>query len=87
MVGMWWLYSLSSVPVQSNNMVLDSILRYWRDPSRQDGVVAKGRPHVITSNLEHDSVIVCVRRWEKEGHIGELKQDISSYSCTNQSIW
>lgn len=52
-------------------MVLDSVIRYWRDPSRQDGVVAEGKPHVITSNLEHDSVIVCVKRLEKEGHIGE----------------
>lgn len=53
-------------------MVLDSVLCYWRDPSRQDGVVAEGKPHVITSNLEHDSVIVCVKRLEKEGHIGEI---------------
>lgn len=66
--------AVNSLSLQSNNMVLDSAVRYWRDPSRLEGVVAEGKPHVITSNLEHDSVMLCVKRLEEEDHIGEPTQ-------------
>lgn len=52
-------------------MVFDSIVRYWNDPARTDGVTVEGKPHIITSNLEHDSVVLCLKRLEKEGHAGE----------------
>ena len=52
-------------------MVFDSAIRYWNDQSRLGGVATEGKPHIITSNLEHDSVDLCVRRLEEEGHAGE----------------
>ena len=52
-------------------MVFDSVIRYWNDLSREGGVASEGKPHIIISNLEHDSVVLCVRRLEKEGRVGE----------------
>ena len=53
-------------------MVFDSAIRYWNDRSSQGGVATVGKPHIITTNLEHDSVDLCVRRHREEGHAGEL---------------
>ena len=30
----------------------------------------EGKPHIITSNLEHDSIARCLERLEKEGQAG-----------------
>ena len=53
---------------QSNSMVLHSALCY-RGYTSGEG---KGKPHIITSNLEHDSVFKCLERYEKDGLAGML---------------
>ena len=53
-------------------MVFHSAIHYWNDRARQGGVATGEKPHIITSNLEHDSVDLCVRQLEKEGLTGEL---------------
>ena len=58
-------------------MVLDSAIRYWNDQSRRGGVAIERKPHIIITNLEHDSVDLCVRRLEEEGHAGELLRAVS----------
>ena len=56
-------------------MVLWSAVQYWRDKQTQEGASSEGKPHIITSNLEHDSVARCLERLEKEGQAG------TSLSC------
>ena len=58
-------------------MVFDSAIRYWNDQLRRGGVLTEGKPHMITTNLEHDSVDLCVRRHQEEGHAGELLRAVS----------
>ena len=58
-------------------MVFDSAIRYWSDQSRRGGMTIERKPHIITTNLEHDSVDLCVRRLEEEGHVGELLRAVA----------
>ena len=68
---------------QSNNMVFDSVARYYAELHAEDG--GQGSlPHVIISNLEHDSVDLTARKMEEQGRIGEYYYTVSSWSIQNQ---
>ena len=63
--------------LQSNNLVFHSVTQYWNVLSKEGGVVGGvARPHIITSNLEHDSVQLCVRKMEAEGQIGQADWEL-----------
>lgn len=51
-------------------MIIDSILRYWQDPATHGGVASEGKPHIITSILDHESVTKCVQRIKMECRAG-----------------
>ena len=51
-------------------MVFDSVARYYRELQAEDGGPSS-LPHIIISNLEHDSVDLTVRKMEEMGRIGE----------------
>jgi cysteine sulfinate desulfinase/cysteine desulfurase-like protein len=56
--------------MQSNNMVFDSVARYYAELHAEDG--GRGSlPHIIISNLEHDSVDITARKMQQQGRIGE----------------
>lgn len=67
-------------------MVFDSVMRFWRDSvSGREGGDIERRPHVIISNLEHDSIAKTARRLEKDGLAGiysaiHQKSPISIYN-------
>ncbi len=46
-------------------MVLDSVLRHYSSTSDSS------LPHVVISNLEHDSIDLTVRELESRGKLGE----------------
>ena len=54
-------------------MVLTSALRFW---GNNEG---KGKPNIITSNLEHDSVAKCLERLEKDGQAGNWIPTVPSH--------
>ena len=50
-------------------MVFDSVARYYTDLHAEDS--GRGSlPHIITTNLEHDSVDLTARKMEEQGRIG-----------------
>ena len=52
-------------------MVFDSVARYYTDLHAEDS--GQGSlPHIITTNLEHDSVDLTARKMEEQGRIGQL---------------
>lgn len=55
--------------MQSNNMVFNTVARYYQQFCAVDGM-CKSLPHIIISNLEHDSVDLTVRKMEELGRIG-----------------
>jgi cysteine sulfinate desulfinase/cysteine desulfurase-like protein len=51
-------------------MVFDSVARYYAELHAEDG--GRGSlPHIIISNLEHDSVDITARKMQQQGRIGE----------------
>ena len=56
---------------EANNMVFHSVIRNFKRLSAESQAqnMTCERPHVITSNIEHDSVILALRSWEKAGEI------------------
>ena len=48
-------------------MVFHSVVQHFQQTF--EGTV--GKPHIIISNLEHDSVCLPVHRMEEEGKLGE----------------
>ena len=51
-------------------MVFDSVARYYAELHAEDGGQSS-LPHVIISNLAHDSVDITARKMEQQGRIGE----------------
>ena len=66
-------------------MVFDSVSRYYRELHAEDGVHCS-LPHVVISNLEHDSVDLTAEKMKELGKIGQylhvlytlVSRDISS---------
>ena len=56
--------------LQSNNMVFDTVTRYYQELQTEDGVNAT-LPHMVISNMEHDSVDITARKMEEQGKIGK----------------
>lgn len=54
-------------PSQANNMVIHTALRYFRESQGQGRAV----PHVVTSNVEHDSIRLPLEQLVKESLAGE----------------
>ena len=51
-------------------MVFDTVARYYQEFQAEDGMNA-ALPHVVISNLEHDSVDITARKMEEQGKIGK----------------
>ena len=52
-------------------MVFDSAARHFFDHVKSEGGGGEGgRPHVVITNLEHDSVSLTVQKMEEQGKIG-----------------
>lgn len=51
-------------------MVFDSVARYYGELHAEDSGQSS-LPHIIISNLEHDSVDITARKMEQQGRIGE----------------
>ena len=49
-------------------MVFDSVVRHWRES--EHCMASQEKPHIIISNLEHDSVAKCVERLRGDGLAG-----------------
>jgi phenolic acid decarboxylase len=60
---------------QANNMVIFGIVNYYEDwlKSLSHIKVTNEKPHIITTNVEHDSVILPIKYLEKKGAIGKLR--------------
>ncbi len=60
-------------------MVFDSVARHYTahgyGVSGGGGAATPLRPHVITTNMEHDSVSLMVKHMEEKGLIGEVWMD------------
>lgn len=67
-------------------MVFDSVARYYAKVHAEDG--GRGSlPHVIISNLEHDSVELTARKMEEQGRIGECYYALWSIKTTNSPLF
>lgn len=66
--------------LQANNIVIFGIVDYYKDwlnsQSYVEGISEK--PHVITTNVEHDAVMLPIRHLEKKGAIGNMSIQFSS---------
>jgi selenocysteine lyase/cysteine desulfurase len=62
---------------QVNNIVIFGIVDYYKDwvnsQSSVEGINEK--PHVITTNVEHDAVIQPIKHLEKKGVIGKVSYE------------
>lgn len=56
---------------QSNNIVIFGIVDYFKQWTHRHNRDPKLKPHVITSDVEHDSVILPLKRLEEVGDIGK----------------
>lgn len=64
--------SLSSC-LQANNMVIHTACRHFHDSQATPGD-SWGTPHIVTSNVEHDSVRLPLEQLVKEGLAGERQR-------------
>lgn len=63
-------------------MVFDSVARYYAELHAEDG--GQGSlPHVIISNLEHDSVDLTTRKMEEMGRVGKYQYNNYIMVSTN----
>ena len=64
--------------LQANNIVIFGIVNYYKDwlnsQSYVEGISEK--PHVITTNVEHDAVMLPIRHLEKKGAIGNVSYEL-----------
>lgn len=51
-------------------MVFNTVVRHYRQLEAVDGRQTNSLPHIITTNLEHDSVDLTVRKMKEHGEIG-----------------
>ena len=66
---------------QSNNMALQTALRHFnktflRDVSKDHVPSPTSRPHIITSNLEHDSIKLVLKAMVDDGLAGSCAHPI-----------
>lgn len=64
---------LSSLP-QANNMVIHAACRHFHESQAGPGD-SWGTPHIVTSNVEHDSVRLPLEQLVKEHLAGERQRD------------
>ncbi|KAL0280959.1 UNVERIFIED_CONTAM: hypothetical protein PYX00_002100 [Menopon gallinae] len=58
--------TFTSGGTESNNMIIYGILQYFRSFQNSHPGELTGRPHIITTNVEHDSVILPIMHLTKE---------------------
>jgi selenocysteine lyase len=60
--------------LQANNIVIFGIVDYYKDWLNSQSCVEgiNERPHIITTNVEHDAVILPIRHLEKKGAAGNV---------------
>lgn len=76
--------SLSVVSPQSNNLVIQSMVRYFHDQQTLKGHVIDqhspeegARPHFITCTVEHDSIRLPLEHLMEEQVAGEWPQGLA----------
>lgn len=63
---------------ESNNMVINSAVHYFHDFKRNSSKSMYGEKlHIITSNVEHDSVIEAIKHLEEQSVINYSLVDVS----------
>lgn len=63
---------------QANNLVLQTAVEYfWRNhkPAEQSDRHQKVLPHIITSDVEHDSIKLAAEHLQKDGKAGGTIQE------------
>ncbi|XP_059470392.1 selenocysteine lyase-like [Neocloeon triangulifer] len=66
---------------ESNNMVINGIVKYFKEWNQKQSKPLSGIPHVITTNVEHDAVILPLKHLQEEGLI-----DVSVIPVTNKGV-
>lgn len=60
---------------QANNLVIWSAVKehnkYQAEGKNDDGYHKKSKPHIVTSNLEHDSIKLVLENLERESCAGK----------------
>ena len=69
-------------------MVFDTVARHYQDLRASDGA-PRSLPHVIISNLEHDSVDLTAKKMEELGRIGMWPNTTLAlvYAQCHVTIW
>jgi selenocysteine lyase len=60
-------------------MVIFGIVNYYKDwlKSLSCSKGTNEKPHVITTNVEHDAVMLPIKHLEKEGVIGNMRYEFT----------
>ncbi|PSN36709.1 Selenocysteine lyase [Blattella germanica] len=70
---------------EANNMVLFGVLHYFKDwLNDRDLTRSCEKPHVITTNVEHDSVILPLKHLQKKGEIDLTIVPVLSGGCISE---
>ena len=56
---------------QSNNMVIQTAVKYFLNQQKEHNFDQHSLPHIITSNLEHDSISITLSQLKQENVIGK----------------
>jgi len=64
-------------------MVIFGMLQYFKDSKAKQKRPVSGLAHVITTNVEHDAVILPIKHLQSEGLIGTY---VFIYICITQQM-
>lgn len=65
--------ALTLSSLQSNNLVIHSAMRHFRQACTLQGSPEGTVPHVVTCSVEHDSIRLPLERLVQEGAAGECQ--------------
>nr|CAD7575035.1 unnamed protein product [Timema californicum] len=66
---------------EANNMAILGALDYFKDWEQKCNTFVKGKPHIITTNVEHDATILPIKHLERKGLIECSVVSVSSDGC------
>ena len=69
-------------------MVIFGILDYYDNwlKINSNKTEANQKPHIITTNVEHDAIFLPIKHLEKKGVIGNVYDGIIVYNCMTSLI-
>jgi selenocysteine lyase len=65
-------------------MVIFGILKYFKEAKSKQKSPTAGLPHIVTTNVEHDAVILPIKHLEEEELIGP--KSIFTLICKNKYL-